>query len=413
MSNKKETFNAQKAILCALSLMVFLSSVFAAAPSIILDAPNGNQYISGDYNIAFYAKDIDIESNADGTLWVDIYYSSVRFGFSNSIVNDGNLFDSSLFSCEDQNFADYTLCTYSWDTNTVIDGNYYIDLNIHDDADLNGIDSSDASFMVDNTAPSTSDNAPAGWQSQAFIVTLTCSDSGSGCSATYYRIDSGSWQTGTSVSISEDGNHRIDYYSVDRAGMQEAINTCYAALRAGGHTFTVGLLLDGNYRDYTMYIPGFISGTAVDSVATQTITASGNIDYASFEKDDNLFALVSTGSCNEVSITNVSPNVFNLYMTHSWRPNYGKEFYLVFSRGNHYEIEKNREAITNGTFLKRVQAVFGYPARSDYEIILGLDYYNSSIDINGNIHLGPGYHSLIIENQGTVNNRVVIGISRS
>jgi len=411
MSYKKKTFYPQLTLFI-ISLITLLTNGFSAAPSVILDTPNGNQYLSGDYNIGFYAKDLDIESNADGTLWIDIYYSSVQYGFSNAIVIDGNLFNSSVFACEDYNFADYTYCTYTWSTTGILDGNYYIDLNIHDATDLNGIDSSDSSFMVDNTAPSTSDNAPEGWQTSSFTVTFTCSDTGSGCSTTYYRIDSGSWQTGTSVTISEDGNHRIDYYSVDRAGATESINTTYAALRAGGHTFTMGLLLDGNYRNYTMYIPGFISGETVDSVATQTITAGGNIDYASFEKNDNLFALVSTGACNEVSITNVSPNVFNLYMTHSWKPNYRKEFYLVFSRGNHYKIEKNRKAITNGTFLKRVQAVFGYPAKSDYEIILGLDYYNSTIDINGNIHLGPGYHSLIIENQGTVNNRVVIGISR-
>ena len=378
-----------------------------------LDDPNGSQYLSSDHNISFYVKDPNIQTYGDGNLYVDIYYSSVQYGFSNAIVANGDLYNQSLFKCNDYNFADYTLCTYTWDTNAVIDGNYYIDLNVRDDTDLNAIDSSDSSFMVDNTAPSTTDNAPSGWQTSAFTVTLTCSDTGSGCETTYYRIDSGSWQTGTSVSVAEDGNHRIDYYSVDRAGVPEAVNTCYAALRAGGHTFTMGVILDGNYRTYSLYIPSFIDGTTVDDVATQTITAGPNIDYMAFEKNNNLFAIISTGACNEVDITNVSPSVFNLYAVHSWKPNYGKEFFFVFTKGNHYDIEKQRVAIAKGTFLKRISPVFGYTPKSAYDLQVGLDYYNTSIDVNSNLHLGPGTHSLIIRNQGTVNNRVVIGITGS
>jgi len=387
---------------------IYLSSP-ASAPSVILEEPNGNQYISSDHNISFYVKDQD-----SNMLWISIYYSSTPEAFSNTIIEDANILDASLFTCADSDFSDYTLCTYSWDTNAVIDGNYYIDINVYDADAQFDTDSSDSSFMVDNTAPSTTDNAPEGWQSQPFTVTFTCSDgTGSGCYQTYYRIDNGNWQIGTSVTISEDGNHRIQYYSVDRAGVPEPVKTCYAALRAGAHTFTIGLILDGNYRNYSLYVADLIDGETVDSVATQTITSGTNIDYASFEGDGNMFALVSTGACHELSITNVSPNVFNMYMTHSWRPEYGKEFFLVFTRGNHYDIEKNRKAITNGTFLKRVQAVFGYEAKSDYELILGLDYYNTSIDINADLHLGPGYHTLIVENQGTVNDRVVISIERS
>ena len=63
--------------------------------------------------------------------------------------------------------------------------------------------------------------------------------------------------------------------------------------------------------------------------------------------------------------------------------------------------------------LKQSNEYIKGKAKSDYELILGLDYYNTSIDINADLHLGPGYHTLIIENQGTVNNRVVISITRS
>jgi hypothetical protein len=121
-------------------------------------------------------------SLAASDLWVSIYYSSVKGSFSNAIVTNKSLLNLGLFTCEDSDFSDYTLCSYSWDTNVVIDGNYYIDINVYDADAQFDTDSSDSSFMVDNTAPSTADNAPAGWQEQAFTVTLTCPDgTGSGC----------------------------------------------------------------------------------------------------------------------------------------------------------------------------------------------------------------------------------------
>jgi|GEM_PF-1831078 len=397
-------------------LLAFFSAIFigayGAAPSVQLSVPNGGEYLRSEYTIGFYVRDPDIASNANGNLWIDIFYSSTRYGFSNSIVNDGNLFNSAIFKCDDTNFQDFTYCTYTWNTASVIDGNYYIDLNIHDDSDLNAIDSSDSSFMVDNNKPTTTDNAPSGWQSSSFTVTLTCLDTKSGCQTTYYRVDSGSWQTGTSVAIADDGNHQIDYYSVDRAGNQESQKTCYAALRAGSHTFSVGVNLDGNYRTYSLYIPSFINGTQVNSVTTQTITAGPNIDYAAFEGTNSLFAIVSTGACNEINITNVVATTFNLYAKHSWRPGYAEEFFFVFSPATHNDIEKNRVAIRNNEFLKRVSPVFGYAAKSAYKVQTGLDYSHSSIDINSDLHLGPGTHSLIIENKGKVNDRVVIEITR-
>ncbi|HBA38326.1 MAG TPA: hypothetical protein DCZ05_00875 [Deltaproteobacteria bacterium] len=85
---------------------------------------------------------------------------------------------------------------------------------------------------ADTTPPTTTNNAPSTWQKADFTVTLTCADNegGSGCKETKYRVDGGAWQTGTSILISTEDNHFIDYYSVDNAGNQESANSTHAKL---------------------------------------------------------------------------------------------------------------------------------------------------------------------------------------
>ena len=203
-------------------------------PHTLIVQPNGvdGNYLSGSQGITFDVNDADIVSNADGNLFIDIYYSSAQYSFTTAIVSDGNLFDSSIFSCEDYNFSDTTRCTYSWDTTAIADGNYFIDLNVFDDSDVNAVDSSDASFIVDNTAPSTTDDAPSGWQTADVNIHLTCSDgTGSGCSITQYRVNSGSWQTyDTNILFDSDGNFQLDYNSSDLVGSIETTKTVWVAI---------------------------------------------------------------------------------------------------------------------------------------------------------------------------------------
>jgi len=130
--------------------------------------------------------------------------------------------------------ANVTSNTETWDGNTssgnyAEDGNYTINTTITDLA--NNTNTVNIGYIyVDNTPPATTDNAPTGWQTTPFNVSFTCSDGSSGCGATHYRLDSGYWQTGTSVSISSDGNHTVEYFSQDNVLNNESLNTVYAAL---------------------------------------------------------------------------------------------------------------------------------------------------------------------------------------
>jgi hypothetical protein len=88
-----------------------------------------------------------------------------------------------------------------------------------------------ATVRIDTTLPATTDDAPAGWRNSAVTVTLAPADALSGIASTQYRVDGGSFQNGTSISIpapadhSNDGVHTVEYASTDNAGNVEPLRT--------------------------------------------------------------------------------------------------------------------------------------------------------------------------------------------
>jgi len=85
--------------------------------------------------------------------------------------------------------------------------------------------------LADTTAPETSISLAGtaglnGWYVSDVTVTLTATDSQSGVNYTRYRIDGGSWQTYSSqFLISAEGNHTLEFYSVDYAGNNESTHS--------------------------------------------------------------------------------------------------------------------------------------------------------------------------------------------
>ncbi len=75
--------------------------------------------------------------------------------------------------------------------------------------------------QLDITPPVTTCSADDAWHRGQVTVTFTATDAQSGVAYTSYRVDAGTWQTGTSFPISADGVHDVEYYSVDNAGNTE------------------------------------------------------------------------------------------------------------------------------------------------------------------------------------------------
>jgi hypothetical protein len=82
-----------------------------------------------------------------------------------------------------------------------------------------------AVHIADVTPPVTTANVPQGWVNQDTTVTFSATDSGSGVAATYFIVDGGAQQTGNAVTLTAEGTHTLQYWSVDWAGNVEQQHT--------------------------------------------------------------------------------------------------------------------------------------------------------------------------------------------
>ena len=88
-----------------------------------------------------------------------------------------------------------------------------------------------ATIKIDSTVPTAQNSVsgPAGGNGYfkgAVQFSITASDNLSGVANNYYRIDGGATQTyGSPFTISADGNHVVDYWSVDMAGNVSGVAT--------------------------------------------------------------------------------------------------------------------------------------------------------------------------------------------
>lgn len=85
--------------------------------------------------------------------------------------------------------------------------------------------------MIDTVEPMTSRGitgpvGSGGWFTDGVTVSLTSTDVTSGVGQTRYRIDGGTWKTYSgSFSITSDGAHSLEYYSVDNASNGESVTS--------------------------------------------------------------------------------------------------------------------------------------------------------------------------------------------
>jgi len=93
---------------------------------------------------------------------------------------------------------------------------------------------------IDKTAPVTSANAPTNWNNVDVTVTLVPADALSGVQATSFKLDGGTTQSGTTVAVSTDGVHSLEYWSVDKAGNEEVHKTVQVKIDKTPPTITHG-----------------------------------------------------------------------------------------------------------------------------------------------------------------------------
>jgi hypothetical protein len=102
-------------------------------------------------------------------------------------------------------------------------------------------------WPAETIPPVTTSDATTSYTGSA-TINLTATDSGgSGVAGTFYRLDGGQQQTGTTVAVSAVGSHTLEYWSVDHSGNTESHKTA---------TFTVSAATGRIYFVWNSPPPG-------------------------------------------------------------------------------------------------------------------------------------------------------------
>jgi hypothetical protein len=94
---------------------------------------------------------------------------------------------------------------------------------------------------IDRTAPETHSDAPADWSKEDVAVKLTATDTQSGIAQTFYSIDGSAFVEGSSFTVSDEGVHKVAFYSVDMAGNIEAAKTAVVKIDKTAPVVTMNL----------------------------------------------------------------------------------------------------------------------------------------------------------------------------
>ncbi len=152
---------------------------------------------------------------------------------------------------------------------------------------------SSPAVKIDRTAPNTTATAPANWNNDSVTVSLTANDALSGVAATHYKLNGGTQQTGTSVTISAEGIHTLQFWSEDNAGNVEAVKSVQVKIDKTKPTInhTQSPAANGNGWNNTDVTVTFTCGDALSGIASctaaQTITTEGKDQLVTGTAVDN------------------------------------------------------------------------------------------------------------------------------
>jgi hypothetical protein len=137
---------------------------------------------------------------------------------------------------------------------------------------------------IDKTAPVTGISGTSNnWTNNSVTVTLSPADGLSGVASTSYTVDGGTSQTGTSFTLSAEGDHVVTYLSTDKAGNVESARTAHVKIDKTaptiGHAFTPDAYTDGAWTNAAKVTVSFTCTDTGSGVASCTspvdVTAEG------------------------------------------------------------------------------------------------------------------------------------------
>jgi large repetitive protein len=88
-----------------------------------------------------------------------------------------------------------------------------------------------AKLIVDTEPPITTSDAPLNWVNQSpLVVNLSARDNETGVANTYYSINDSTFTEGNSITVDKEGLNKISFYSVDKVGNKEEVQTIYVKI---------------------------------------------------------------------------------------------------------------------------------------------------------------------------------------
>lgn len=211
---------------------------------------------------------------------------------------------------------------------------YTFDLNATDNAGNNGSATATSTYVGDTLAPTTSITQFIYPDTNIIQITLTCSDAGSGCATTQYRIDSGAWTNYTSdFNVSFLGVHSIDFNSIDNLGNQETSKNAD---------------LNGLIFVTIKYPINEATLVKLTEKWRLTVTLGTSLYYTDLNTDKNIY--LPTNVLNNIYVEDVNGNYFgrNYQLTFTGTDsNYTLQPYLVPVATGLLTTINTREATTN------------------------------------------------------------------
>jgi len=139
---------------------------------------------------------------------------------------------------------------------------------------------------IDRTAPTTGISGTSNsWVNGNVTVGLLATDNLSQVASTSYTVDGGAPQTGSSFTLSTNGDHTVTYFSTDKAGNAEAVQTAHVKIDQTaptiGHTFAPLTYTDGAWtnQDVTVTFNCADQGGSGVAGCTAPVTKSVEGEY--------------------------------------------------------------------------------------------------------------------------------------
>jgi peptidoglycan/xylan/chitin deacetylase (PgdA/CDA1 family) len=207
---------------------------------------------------------------------------------------------------------------------TEVVGTYTVYYNATDSNGNSAIQVTRTVNVVDDEAPSTSDDVPAAWQNIDVVVTLTCTDNAS-CLKVFYTLDGSNPDTSFNYvdgatnwqfTASDEGQYTVKYFGVDESGNQENVRTATNQLMIDKTSPVLNLPADITAEATSP------DGADVSFTVTSTDTNPASPEASCDHVSGSMFALGSTAvSCSATDDAgNISTNTFNIIVADTTPP---------------------------------------------------------------------------------------------